>query len=120
MISFDQFARHLERALAQVKPRVEVGLAEIGAETKELAAEYIGHEMPQWAPLAESTIAEKTRLGFTDQVSPTDPLLRKGLNRDPQYWPACQRMGRRCGFSWCCKPCRCGGDPSQQSAGRDR
>jgi hypothetical protein len=35
-----------------------------------------------WAPLAESTMEEKTRLGFTKQRSAEDPLLRTGELRD--------------------------------------
>jgi hypothetical protein len=31
-----------------------------------------------WPDLAESTVVEKARLGYVDQVSPTDPLLRTG------------------------------------------
>jgi hypothetical protein len=57
-------------------------LAEIGPRMVETARERIGQELPEWAPLADSTIAEKQRLGFTGQVSPTDPNLRTGAYRD--------------------------------------
>lgn len=33
---------------------------------------------PAWDPLAQSTIDEKARLGYSGQVSATDPLLRTG------------------------------------------
>lgn len=80
MISFEQFARHLEQSLLTVEPRLEVGLAAVGEHTKVMAAEYIGNELPEWKPLADSTIAEKERLGYTGHVSATDPLLRTGAN----------------------------------------
>lgn len=35
-----------------------------------------------WAPLADSTVAEKERLGYVGQVSDDDPLLRTGGMRD--------------------------------------
>lgn len=46
------------------------------------AAEYIGHEIPEWRPLAASTVKEKTDLGFVGRYSATDPLLRTGEMRD--------------------------------------
>ena len=46
------------------------------------AKSLIGHELEEWAPLAPRTIAEKQRLGYTGQVSETDPLLRTGQLRD--------------------------------------
>jgi len=82
MISLEQFGKALERAAAEVKPRLEIGLAKVGGLTQTLAAEYIGHELPQWPRLAERTIEEKTRLGYVGHVSPTDPLLRTAANRD--------------------------------------
>lgn len=80
MISIKEFSEHLERSLLTVEPRLEVGLAVVGEHTKVMAAEFIGHEMPEWKPLAESTVKEKTKLGFVDHVSATDPLLRTGAN----------------------------------------
>ena len=38
--------------------------------------------MPEWAALKETTIYEKTRLGYVGQVSATDPLLRTGMMRE--------------------------------------
>jgi hypothetical protein len=46
------------------------------------ARELIGTEDQEWPPLSPRTIAEKGRLGFTGQVSSTDPLLRTGELRD--------------------------------------
>jgi hypothetical protein len=47
----------------------------------EVAKDLIGTEDHTWAPLADSTIEEKQRLGYVNQVSPTDPLLRTGSLR---------------------------------------
>jgi hypothetical protein len=93
MISFEEFARHLETALVTVEPRLEVGLAAVGEHTKVMAAEYIGHELPEWKPLSEATlkgfrhpygfwIKGKEELGYTGHDSATDPLLRTGADRD--------------------------------------
>jgi phage gpG-like protein len=38
----------------------------------------IGEEIREWADLAPATVEEKQRLGYTGQVSATDPLLRTG------------------------------------------
>lgn len=43
------------------------------------AQDMIGRENSGWQDLAESTIKEKARLGFTGQRSATDPLLRTGV-----------------------------------------
>lgn len=42
------------------------------------AKSKIGHEQPDWPPLAESTLEEKARLGY----GVPDPLLREGDLRD--------------------------------------
>jgi phage gpG-like protein len=49
----------------------------IGQENVPAAGPY-----PAWAPLAQSTIEEKEKLGYTGQVSETDPLLRTGELRE--------------------------------------
>jgi hypothetical protein len=93
MMSFGEYAKFLERSIATTVPRLEVGLAALGEHTKTMAAEYIGHEMPEWAPLSEATlkgfehpygfwIKGKEELGFTGHESATDPLLRTGADRD--------------------------------------
>ena len=43
------------------------------------AQDMIGRENNGWKALAESTVEEKQRLGFTGQRSATDPLLRTGV-----------------------------------------
>jgi hypothetical protein len=93
MYSFGDYARHLERSLVIVKPELEVGLARVGEHTKVMAANYVGHELPEWAPLSEATvegfrhpygfwIEGKRELGFTGHESATDPLLRTGEMRE--------------------------------------
>jgi hypothetical protein len=79
MITLAQLAKHLEGAIVQCHPKLEVGLAKVGELTETMAVEYIGHEL--WKPLAASTVAEKTRLGYVGHVSATDPLLRTGSMR---------------------------------------
>jgi hypothetical protein len=89
MISFAEFAKHMERAIATCEPMIEVGLAEVGEHTKTVAAETFGHEMPMWEPLSQATlqgfkhpygfwIRGKIELGYTGHISATDPLLRTG------------------------------------------
>lgn len=82
MISFERYAEFLTRSAATSEVVIHASLARIGGHAKTMAAEYIGHELPQWRPLAASTIAQKERLGFTGHVSATDPLLRTGGMRD--------------------------------------
>lgn len=81
-LTLDELVKMLQVSSKSVRPRLEADLAKIGALTAAAAVEYIGHEMPEWPALAPSTIAEKERLGYTGQVSATDPLLRTGAMRD--------------------------------------
>ncbi|MFI4985823.1 MAG: hypothetical protein ACHQF3_00105 [Alphaproteobacteria bacterium] len=88
-LDFAQYARELERQLAELRPAVTVALAKVGAEAATIARKKIGREdnadvgpFMEWEPLADSTIAEKERLGYFGQVSETDPLLREGTLRD--------------------------------------
>ena len=52
------------------------------------AKDEIGHYQPEtepfpaWAPLADSTVREKTRLGYVGRLSADDPLYRTGEMRD--------------------------------------
>lgn len=93
MIDFGDFAKFLENSARTCKPRLEIGLAKVGGHTQVMAAEYIGHDMPAWAPLSQATlqgfrhphgfwIKGKIELGYTGHVSATDPLLRTGHLRD--------------------------------------
>lgn len=82
MLTFGEVAAHLRRAQMDARFALdrEVRLLMEGAAVE--AKAMIGHELPEWPPLAPSTVAEKARLGFTGQVSDTDPLLRTGRLRD--------------------------------------
>jgi hypothetical protein len=78
MMSLTEFAAQLERSIATVKPRLEIGLDKVGELAQTLAVSYVGHEMPGWAPLAESTLRDKEAKGFAVPA----PLLRTGDMRD--------------------------------------
>lgn len=83
MISFEEFAGILKKSATEVKPRLIEDATEIGEFQLKTARELIGHENNTiWPPLAEKTVEEKERLGFTGQVSSDDPLLRTGMMRD--------------------------------------
>jgi len=81
-MSLAEFSAMLARAARNVRPELVKDATEIGVEQHSIAYKMIGQEMPEWPPLAERTIEEKERLGYTGQVSETDPLLRTGEMRD--------------------------------------
>lgn len=54
------------------------GLAAAGKGLTTAAQEMIGTEDEDWPALADATVAEKSRLGYTNRISPTDPLYRTG------------------------------------------
>lgn len=78
MLTFGEFASFLDAAAARAHPAMALETHHLMAEVEAHAKDLIGRENPEWPPLAESTIAEKTQLGYTGQVSATDPLLRTG------------------------------------------
>jgi HK97 gp10 family phage protein len=78
MINELQFLRLLERAEAGLRPAAAVALTETMASVATEAKAYIGHEMPFWPPLAESTIRDKEQAGFPTPA----PLLRTGELRN--------------------------------------
>jgi phage gpG-like protein len=93
MLTFAEFTDHLERARLEIRPAIEIGLAGVGELAQTMAVEYIGREMPEWAPLSKATlegftlksgryIPGKIELGYVGHVSSTDPLLRTGALRD--------------------------------------
>lgn len=81
----DAFIRHLHTLPAAVKVAEHRGLT-VGAEMVQREAKsIIGQEevsqagpFQAWAPLAPSTVEEKTALGYTGRISATDPLYRTG------------------------------------------
>lgn len=50
----------------------------IGSETVEQARQLIGHSQNMWAPLADSTIQIKTKLGLGLNGDPSSPLYSSG------------------------------------------
>lgn len=78
MISLTELIRHLQRSADAMPARILEQHARNGVTVAGEAAEYIGRELPEWPPLAPWTVEEKTRLGYINQVSPTDPGLRTG------------------------------------------
>lgn len=93
MMTFGEFATFLDNSARTCRPRLEGGLAALGAHMRPVARDYIGHELQGWAPLSQATlkgfrhpygfwIKGKEELGYTGHVSATDPLLRTGKMRD--------------------------------------
>lgn len=83
-MDLEQFARELSSASASIATGLEAGFRVIVKEIEETAKEEIGVYQPAygpfdaWAPLAESTKAERVRLGYSED----EPLLRSGELRD--------------------------------------
>lgn len=81
-MTLEQLSKMLEEASLRCEAELQLDLLKIGEMTKTMATEYIGHEMNEWPALAASTVKEKEKLGYVNQVSATDPLLREGDMRD--------------------------------------
>lgn len=71
-----ELAIELRMVQERILPALEEVVVAVVFSATQKARRYIGHEMPEWAALKETTIYEKTRLGYVGQVSATDPLLR--------------------------------------------
>lgn len=78
MITLAQLATHLREQSYLMPSLLRAEHAHNAHTIAAEAAEYLGHELPEWPALAPSTVAEKTRLGYVGQVSATDPGLRTG------------------------------------------
>lgn len=78
--SFGAFATHLAILAIETKVVKHAVLEEAAEEVQETAKGMIGfyHQDPHWEALADSTEAEKARLGF----EPDAPLLRTGEMRE--------------------------------------
>jgi HK97 gp10 family phage protein len=82
--SLGQFARHLATLEVAVALELRAGLDQVATAVKEKAKDEIGEyqkaigPFPAWAPLAESTVADRVANGY----SPDEPLLRTGEMRD--------------------------------------
>lgn len=83
-MDLEQFAREISSASASIATGLEVSFRVIVKEIEETAKEEIGIYQPAygpfdaWAPLAESTKADRVRLGYSED----EPLLRSGVLRD--------------------------------------
>jgi phage gpG-like protein len=93
VITFEQYAKFLRGSVRRIEPEKVRALARLGDHAQQLAVHYIGHEMPEFAPLSEATmegfvhpygfrIPGKRELGYVGHESTTDPLLRTGALRD--------------------------------------
>lgn len=84
MIDLEQFAREMSSASASIATGLEAGFRVIVKEIEETAKEEIGVYQPAygpfdaWAPLAESTKADRVRQGYSED----EPLLRSGELRE--------------------------------------
>ncbi len=74
----DAFLRHLATLRGVVEAAEHAGLQDAGAGLVAGAQAMIGEELREWPALAESTVAEKSRAGYTGRISATDPLYRTG------------------------------------------
>jgi hypothetical protein len=73
-MTIEEFEVALAKAIGTVKPRLKIGLEKFGEVVEKTAKLELGHYQPGWAPLAESTIADKVAKGFPVP----SPLLRTG------------------------------------------
>ena len=81
MRTFNDFAglaRHLDRVRSRIPEAIEAELEAQGKALRREAQALFGHYQAGWPALADSTVAERTRLGY----APNDPLLREGKLRD--------------------------------------
>jgi len=83
-MSLSEFAIHLAEVAATEAVEIQKGLGRAAEVIEKAAKKQIGHyqpavgPFPAWAPLAESTQAQRERLGYT----PNDPLYRSGELKD--------------------------------------
>ena len=82
MIPLAEVAAHFRQAAREMRPALEATVHVLMEGAALTAREAIGREMETWDPLSARTIAEKMALGYTGQVSATDPLLRTGALRE--------------------------------------
>lgn len=72
--SFAELANHFAQLERRVGPAIVHELDDNGRAVAAAVKRYFGTYGPGWAVLADSTQAERVRLGY----SPNDPLLRSG------------------------------------------
>jgi hypothetical protein len=78
MMTTEQFEQALSAQIKTVRPRLEIGLDQVGELASTMAAAYIGTYQQSWPQLAESTIKSKAAAGFAVPA----PLLETGEMRD--------------------------------------
>lgn len=81
MLTCGEMALFFRASAVRVEAELTLETHKLLADIAKDAEALIGQERPQWHDLAPSTVAEKERLGYTNQISPTDPLLRTGEMR---------------------------------------
>jgi len=83
-VDLEQFAREMSFASATIATGLEASFRVIVKEIEETAKEEIGVYQPAygpfnaWAPLAESTKADRIRMGYSED----EPLMRSGELRE--------------------------------------
>lgn len=88
--SFKSLALHLQnRAIKRYKANLNSALHDLGKDIQETAQARIGThasavgQYPSWKPLAPSTVAKKTRMGWGKNGNPGSPLYATGaFSRD--------------------------------------
>ena len=75
------FADQIRRVREEMPATRALALRRMAKRVRDRAKGLIGTEHDGWAALADATVEEKQRLGFTGKVSATDPLLRTGEYR---------------------------------------
>jgi len=78
---FRELDWRLRMTVARLRSDLPATMQTIAEMAAEAARARIGHEWPDWAPLAESTVRQKRRLGYVGRISETDPLYRTGAMR---------------------------------------
>ena len=73
-----EFTRTLQGVLQRHAEVKALALRRVAEHVRDEAQALIGTEDESWPALADSTVEEKQRLGYTGRVSATDPLLRTG------------------------------------------
>jgi phage gpG-like protein len=72
------FLAHMATRAAAMQEAQRHGEDEAGVALVTIVRDMIGTEIREWLALADSTVEEKQRLGYTGRVSATDPLYRTG------------------------------------------
>ena len=73
-----EFTRTLQGIVQRHAEAKTLALRRVAEHVRDEAQALIGTEDESWPALADSTVEEKQRLGYTGRVSATDPLLRTG------------------------------------------